>query len=186
MIHFPTDEQPNFSHTHAMNALLETYPIASDRREPSLLPPRKYTTAIKRILVADDDAMVRAALAALLEFEGYTVEEARDGLETVSRAIVHSPDLVLLDLNMPQMDGWRAFLQLDRVTPLVPVIIITARPHQYKEAVRLGVDAFMEKPLNIPVLLRTIKQLVSETPEQHVSRVTSRAFVTRLLSSASQ
>ena len=186
MILFLTNEQLTFNNTHFMNALLESYPIASDRREPSVLPSRNYTTAIKRILVADDDAMVRAALAALLESEGYAVDEARNGIETVARAIEHSPDLVLLDLNMPQLDGWRAFVQLDRVTPLVPVIVITARPHQYKEAVRLGVDAFMEKPLNIPVLLRAIKRLVSETPEQHVSRVTSRAFVTRLLSSASQ
>lgn len=186
MILFLTNEQLTFNNTHVMNAVLESRPITWNRREPSLLPARNCTTAIKHILVADDDAMVRGALAALLESEGYGVDEAGNGIETVSRAIEHSPDLVLLDLNMPQMDGWRAFVQLDRVTPLVPVIVITARPHQYKEAVRLGVDAFMEKPLNIPVLLWAINRLVRETPEQHVSRVTSRAFVTRLLSSGSQ
>jgi DNA-binding response OmpR family regulator len=179
------NEQSTFNNTHVMNALLESHPIALAGRRPLPLPSRNRTTAIKRILVADDDTMVRGALAAVLESEGYVVNGAQNGIETITRAIEHSPDLVLLDLNMPQLDGWRAFVQLDHVTPLVPVIVITARPHQYKEAVRLGVDAFMEKPLNILVLLRAIKRLVNETPEQHVSRVTSRAFITRLLSSAS-
>ena len=104
----------------------------------------------KCILIADDDSLVRGSLAAVLESEGYVVDEARNGIEAVTRAIEHLPDLVLLDLNMPHWDGWTAFSQLDRVTPLLPVIVITARPNQYEKAVRLGVDAFMEKPLNIP------------------------------------
>jgi DNA-binding response OmpR family regulator len=90
----------------------------------------------------------------------------------------------LLDWNMPKMDGWTAFAKLDRVRPLVPVIVITARPHQYKEAVQLGVDAFMEKPLNIPILVRAIKRLTSEDESRHVRRITNPAFVTRLLDSA--
>jgi CheY-like chemotaxis protein len=178
-------KQLTFNNTNVMNALLESSPITSENRQSLLLHSQNRTTAIKRILVADDDMVVRAALAAVLESEGYVVDEAHNGIETVTRAIEHPPHLVLLDLNMPQLDGWRAFVQLDHVTPLVPVIVITARPQQYTEAVRLGVDAFMEKPLNIPVLLRAIERLVSETPEQHMSRVTSRAFVTRLLSRAS-
>jgi len=136
----------------------------------------------KLVLIADDDDVVRGSLAAVLESEGYVVDEARDGVEAVSHAIKNKPDLVLLDLNMPNADGWTAFNQLDRVTPLLPVIVITARPNQYKEAVRAGVDAFMEKPLNIPVLVRAIKSLTNEDETRHVRRITNRAFVTRLLS----
>jgi DNA-binding response OmpR family regulator len=135
----------------------------------------------KRVLIADDDAMVRGALAAVLESEGYAVDEACNGIETVIQAVEHSADLVLLDLNMPQLDGWRAFAHLDHVKPLVPVIVITARPHQYKEAVRLGVDAFMEKPLDFPVLLRAIRKFTHEPEKRHTERITNRAFVTRLL-----
>jgi len=138
---------------------------------------------LKRILVADDDATVRAALAGVLESEGYVVDEAHNGIEAVTRAIEHSPNLVLLDLAMPHWDGWKALGRLDRVKHLLPVIVITARPNQYEEAVRLGVDAFMEKPLNIPVLLCAIKRLVNESPERRMARVTNRAFVTRLLES---
>jgi DNA-binding response OmpR family regulator len=148
-------------------------------------PQPKTSAAVhNRILIADDDSLVRGSLAAVLESEGYVVDEARNGIDAVRRAVERLPDLVLLDLNMPHRDGWTAFRQLDRVRPLLPVIVITARPNQYEEAVRLGVDAFMEKPLNLPMLLQAIKRLVTETPQRHVSRVTSRGFVTRLLSSA--
>ena len=82
---------------------------------------------------------------------------------------------------MSQGDGWTAFRQLERVKPLLPVIVITARPNQYPEAVRVGVDAFMEKPLNIPVLVHAIKRLTSENEARHVTRITNREFVTQLL-----
>ena len=135
----------------------------------------------KRVLIADDDAMVCAALAAVLKSEGYDVDEAEDGRQAVAHATDHPPDLVLLDLNMPNVDGWTAFSKLDHICPLLPVIIITARPHQYKEAVRLGVDAFMEKPLDFPVLLRAIRKFTHEPEQRHTERITDRGFVTRLL-----
>ena len=138
----------------------------------------------QRVLIADDDALVRGSLAAVLESESFVVDEAQNGVEAVSRAITHMPDLVLLDLNMPRWDGWTAFSQLDRVTPLLPVIVITARPNQYTKAVQLGVDAFMEKPLNIPILVGAVKRLASEDKNCHLRRITNRAFVTQLLGSA--
>jgi CheY-like chemotaxis protein len=143
--------------------------------------PEAENAIQNRILIADDDTLVRGSLAAVLEFEGFVVEEAQNGIEAVTRAIAHTPDLVLLDLNMPHWDGWTAFSQLDRVTPLLPVIVITARPNQYQKAVQLGVDAFMEKPLNLPVLVRAIKHLTSENENHRVRRITNRAHVTQLL-----
>jgi CheY-like chemotaxis protein len=151
-------------------------PIASPREKST-------NSARNRILIADDDALVRGSLAALLESEGYVVDEAENGNEAVRRAVAHTPDLVLLDLNMPEWDGWTAFSQLDRVRPLLPVIVITARPNQYPKAVQLGVDAFMEKPLNIPILMRAITRLTSEEDDRHVRRITNTAFVTQLLGS---
>ena len=135
----------------------------------------------KRVLIVDDDALVRSSLAAVLECEGYEVFGASDGSSAVKAAIEHHPDLVLLDLSMPNMDGWTAFNKLEQTRPLTPVIVITARPHQYKHAVRLGVDAFMEKPLNFPVLLRAIRKLTFEPEERHTRRITDRHFITRLL-----
>jgi DNA-binding response OmpR family regulator len=149
---------------------------------PAAVPhPNASKMVHHRILIADDDALVRGSLAAVLEYEDFAVDEAQNGIEAVTRAITHTPDLVLLDLNMPLWDGWTAFSKLDRVSPLLPVIVITARPNQYPRAVQLGVDAFMEKPLNIPILVRAIKRLTSEDESRHMRRITDRAFVTELL-----
>ncbi len=147
--------------------------------------PGTSTAVRKRILVADDDAVVRGSLAAVLESEGYIVDEARNGIETVTRAIERQPDLVLLDLNMPHWDGWTAFNRLDRLSSFLPVIVITARPNQYKKAVGLGVDAFMEKPLNFPVLVRAIRRFVTEDQNQHLARITNAGFITELLEAGS-
>ena len=156
-----------------------SYPL-----RPALVMAEKSQGSIavhNRILIADDDNNVRDSLAAVLESEGYVVAAAENGIKAVARAIEHKPDLVLLDLNMPHWDGWTAFSQLDRVTPLLPVIVITARPNQYQKAVQLGVDAFMEKPLNSSILLRACKNHSTEDEKRHVSRITNRAFVTQLL-----
>ena len=149
-----------------------------------MLSPENKPALHKRVLIADDDSLVRDSLAAVLESERFVVDQAHNGIEAVTRTIEHTPNLVLLDLNMPHWDGWTAFSQLDRVAPLLPVIVITARPNQFEKAVRLGVDAFMEKPLNIPILVRAIKRLTSEDEDRHVRRITNRGFVTQLLSSA--
>src|SRR5262245_51392126 len=153
-------------------------PLAENTARPEI----PLDGAYKRVLIADDDLVVRRSLAAVLESEGYIVDEARSGIEAVTRAIQNVPDLVLLDLNMPHWDGWTAFSQLDRVAPLLPVIVITARPNQYKKAVELGVDAFMEKPLNIPTLIQAVKRLIAEERRSRARRITKRAIVTELLS----
>ncbi len=170
-----TEERAWCAHT-------EPDPSLSNQSSSVAAPqPQPAQSVHNRILIADDDASVRGSLAAVLESEGFVVDEARNGIEAVTRAIEHEPDLVLLDLNMPHWDGWTAFSQLDRVTPLLPVIVITARPNQYQKAVQLGVDAFMEKPLNIPVLMRAINQLTSEGDQRQVRRFARKGFVTQLL-----
>ena len=126
------------------------------------------------VLIADDDALVRGSLAAVLESEGFLVDEAQNGMEAIAQATKNSPDLILLDLNMPRMDGWFAFREIDLVRPLIPVIIITARPNQYSEALRHGADAFMEKPLDLPLLLQAIRQLANEPHKRCPRRVSAR------------
>ena len=134
---------------------LEPSPQASDGFASAPLS-RSQTDALavkpvhNHVLIADDDPTVRGSLAAVLESEGYVVDEASNGIEAVTRVIQYEPDLVLLDLNMPYADGWTAFKQLDQDTHPLPVIVITTRCNQYKEAVRVKVDAFMEKPLEYP------------------------------------
>jgi putative two-component system response regulator len=127
-----------------------------------------------RILLADDDRSVLDALGAVLESEGFEVIRAANGHEAVEKFREHRTDLVLLDLNMPVKGGWDTFEQLTSINPLLPVIVITARPDAYPAAMAAGVAALMEKPLDIPVLLEAMRDLLAEPAEQRLSRITTR------------
>ena len=138
-------------------------------------------TVPKRILVLDDDVNILSIYALTLVRAGYTVDTAADGEQGWNALCTNDYDLLLTDNNMPRLTGVELVVRLRRAGITVPVIIITARPHQYPEAVRLGVDAFMEKPLDFPVLLRAIRKFTHEPEKRHTERITDRGFVTRLL-----
>lgn len=140
----------------------------------------------KTILLADDDASIRTMVGRLLESEDYDVVLAGSGRETTSRFADDPPDLVLLDLNMPDKDGWEAFRVISGLDGSVPVIVITARPHQYDEAVRRRIDALMEKPLDLPLLLHAIQNLLAEPRTARHARMSDPNFKTVLLNSATQ
>jgi len=100
-------------------------------------------------------------LGQVLALEQYNVVFAATGRETAAKFVSCAPDLVLLDLNMPDRDGWDAFHLMNSTHPLIPIIVITARPHQQERATALGVASLMEKPLDIPQLLRTVQDLLA-------------------------
>jgi CheY-like chemotaxis protein len=135
----------------------------------------------KTILLADDDASIRKMVGRVLESEGYSVVFAKTGREAASQFLAGPPDLVLLDLNMPDKDGWEAWRLMNGLHSLVPVIVITARAHQYEQAVRMKIDALMEKPLDLPLLLETIRVLLAEPDRKHLGRVSNPDFKTALL-----
>ena len=137
----------------------------------------------KRILLVDDDEQVLTSISLVLQEQHYEVIMASDGYEAMIKCQHYQPDLVLMDLNMPRLDGWKTIEAIDRLEPLVPIIVITARPQQYERAVGSGVDAFMEKPLDFPVLLDAVERLLNEASTQRMSRIASREFKTLRLGS---
>jgi len=137
----------------------------------------------KRILLVDDDPGIRELLGRVLESEHYEVALAGTGREAVAQFAAHPPDLVLLDLNMPDLDGWGAIDRITRTHPYTSVIVITARPKQYEQAVGMAVDALMEKPLDLPVLLDAIASLMAESETERVSRLSNPSFKTHFLKS---
>ena len=139
-----------------------------------------------KILLADDDAGVREMLGLVLKSEHYDVMFAKTGREAAAKFIADLPDLVLLDLNMPDRDGWDAFDLMNQTHPMVPVIVITARPQQYQHAAKLGIDALMEKPLDLPLLLATIADLLAEPELERMQRLTDRSFKTIYLNRLAQ
>lgn len=130
--------------------------------------------ARKKILLVDDDAAVRKILLRLLTEEGYSVLPAANGVEALEFTAAATFDLVLLDLNMPQKNGWETFEQLTSDNPLLPVIVITARPNQLFSALASGVGALLEKPLDFTRLLETIQDLLKEPAAARLARMAGR------------
>ena len=124
------------------------------------------------VLLVDDDVSVIAALTGVLLEEGYGVIKASNGHEAMEQFHAFPKiDIVLLDLCMPVKGGWDTFERLTAINPLLPIIVITARPDEYSMAAAAGVAALMEKPLDIPVLLETMKRVLAESPETRMARM---------------
>jgi len=112
----------------------------------------------RRILVVEDDADCRIMVQMLLEREGYAVATAANGLEALASARLQRPDLIVLDLMMPLMDG-RAFRAAQLADPdlaSVPVVLTTAAS---PEDATLTVDAAFQKPLDFDAFVGTVRTL---------------------------
>ena len=110
------------------------------------------------ILVVDDDLQILDMLRCTLEEEGYSVDVAADGRSGLNLLIEHKPDLVLLDIRMPDLNGYEV-LELIRKKSEVPVIMLTGvlEPISVHHSVNLGADDYVRKPFNTPILLARIK-----------------------------
>jgi pilus assembly protein CpaE len=123
-----------------------------------------------QILIADDDSSTLRTLSHALEREGYKVHTAQDGVEALEQVETHQPDLIILDVVMPQMDGHEVCRRLRRKPEFarVPVIILTAQSSQ-DEKVRFlnaGADDYMTKPFHALELLARIKVLLRRAGER--------------------
>ncbi len=114
------------------------------------------------VLVVDDEPNIRRMLRGLLEDEGYQVTEAEDGGAGVERAVTEDPDVVLLDLAMPRVDGLTALERLAERAPDLPVVMMSGRATlaDAVEATRLGAFHFIEKPLTPESVLATVSGAV--------------------------
>jgi len=118
----------------------------------------------KRVLVIDDDLALRGMLAAALRRHGFHVLLAGDGAEGQRALTIHHPDIVLLDLAMPDVNGWD-FLQRLRETghlDQVPIIVVSAHVRFEPQALlEMGVAAILPKPFNLPELIELVEHLAA-------------------------
>ena len=145
--------------------------------------PAAVSTGRKTILLVDDDPSVREMVGRVLLGEGYLVLCAANGPEAINIEASTDIDLVLLDLNMPGQSGWDTFERLTSENPLLAIVIITARPQQLFTAVNAGAGALLEKPLNFPKLLKTMRELLAEPPETRLARLAGKRANFRYLPS---
>jgi CheY-like chemotaxis protein len=115
------------------------------------------------VLVVDDDPDILDAICDILQAEGYRVERARHGLEALERVAARRPDLILLDLMMPVMDGV-AFAQALRDRKMyegLPIVVISADGNPQRAAA-VGAQVYLAKPFDIDALLGAVSRLVGE------------------------
>ena len=117
-----------------------------------------------RILVIEDNEDNLSLMRLLLERADYDVIAAVDGFTGLDRARAEQPDLILLDLAMPEMDGWEVARKLksDIITQSIPVIAVTAHalPKDRERAMEAGCDAFIVKPFSVAKLIGEIENLL--------------------------
>lgn len=118
----------------------------------------------KRILVVEDDADMRELLCFNLKRAGFLTGTAVDGIEALKKARTLRPDLILLDLMLPELDGFAVCetLRRDSITASIPIIILTAMSSQLARFTGLGAgaNAFMSKPFSPTDLIQRIQDLI--------------------------
>ncbi len=118
-----------------------------------------------RILIVEDDDMLQEILAERLKLRGYLVEVAGDGQQGVDLAVEKTPDVILMDMRLPVLNGWDATRKLKSQpeTQHIPVIALTAHSlvGDREESLAAGCDEYEPKPVNFDRLLRKIEQLVA-------------------------
>lgn len=115
-----------------------------------------------KVLVVDDEPDVLLLCRVNLEFEGYTVIDAQDGEQALEKVRLEKPDIILLDVMMPGMDGWEvlASLKEDPTTSEIPVVMLTAKVRELDQIHGLtqGAIDYVNKPFNPIALSRTIRE----------------------------
>lgn len=122
-----------------------------------------------RVLLVEDNYDNYEMVRFLLERAGYTVIGARTGREAVTAAKEHKPDVILMDLSLPEMDGWEAAREIknDPEIANIPLIALTAHtlPGDRKKALEFGFDDYISKPINVPAFYDIVKDVLYKKPE---------------------
>jgi DNA-binding response OmpR family regulator len=121
------------------------------------------------ILVVDDDGAIRRMVEKILTSRGHRVSQAGDGEAGLGAAVGMKPDLIILDLNLPKMNGFEVCrcLKADRGTQKIPVIMLTAAYPEWEDAQKgfeLGADEYVIKPFTGELLIRNIERLLEKKP----------------------
>jgi two-component system chemotaxis response regulator CheY len=115
--------------------------------------------ADRPILVVDDDASIRQTVREILDLEGYPVETASDGREALRLVERDEPSLVLLDMRMPQMDGWGFAREIRQRGIELPILVMTAAENARSWAAEIGADGYVAKPFELDELLAAVERI---------------------------
>lgn len=129
----------------------------------------------KKLLIVDDDPDMLIAMGAVLESHGFEIIKARNGEEALEKLVQERPDLMLLDLLMPRMDGFAVCRELKeprrvKEYPKVPVLVLTStreeagrRRYELETGLDLDVDGYVEKPIEPHILVERVERLLEKS-----------------------
>lgn len=124
----------------------------------------------KKILIIEDSALNRKILEDALVQKGYQTLTAEDGREGMDKLNKDSPDLVIMDVVMPNMNGWETCKQIRAAAKVqaTPIIIMTSKntPQDMLQAFEVGADEFLDKPINLEEMYETVERLLNRGAQQ--------------------
>jgi chemosensory pili system protein ChpA (sensor histidine kinase/response regulator) len=136
---------------------------------PQPTPPR-VEQRIPQVLVVDDSISMRRALSGALSSVGYDVRVARDGVEALGMMMTELPDIMVLDIEMPRLDGFEllSIIRGNEALARVPVVILTSRAAEkyHKQAMELGVRRYLTKPCPDEILISTLQRVYKESQQE--------------------
>ncbi|MBT5722910.1 MAG: response regulator [Gammaproteobacteria bacterium] len=155
-------------------ALVRSYEASTNSpRDPvvaELVPEPEPEDKVRTVMIVDDSVTVRKVTSRLMERQGFAVATAKDGIEAMNQLQTTRPDIVLLDIEMPRMDGFEVLRSVRRDENLkdLPVIMITSRTGEKhkQQAMELGVNQYLGKPFQEAKLLATIEEVIASAKAQ--------------------
>ena len=117
-----------------------------------------------KILVVDDEENIRALIRKYAEFEGYEVEEAKDGMEAVAMCRNHDYDFIIMDIMMPELDGFSACSKIREIKD-IPMLMLSARGEEYDRihGFELGIDDYVVKPFSPKELMMRVNAILQRS-----------------------
>lgn len=118
-----------------------------------------------KLLIVDDESRIRTLIAKYAAFDGYGWEEAADGMEAIEKARDDSVGLVILDIMMPELDGFSAAREIWKFRPKLPIILLSARGEEYDKihGFELGIDDYVVKPFSPKELMMRVAAVLRRT-----------------------
>ena len=131
-----------------------------------------------KVLVVDDEAKIRNVIKEYAEFEGYSIDEACNGMEAVLRCKENDYDIIIMDIMMPKLDGFSSIKEIKKVKN-IPVIMLSARGEEYDKlfGFEIGIDDYVVKPFSPKELMARINAVVTRAKNRNGQEVEKEKYV---------
>lgn len=124
------------------------------------------------LLIADDESSIRMLIKKYAEFDGFKIVDAVDGMDTVTKALENNIDLAIVDIMMPELDGFSACREIRKRKPELPIIILSARSDEYDRihGFEIGIDDYVVKPFSAKELIMRVHAVLKRVADPNKTK----------------